>query len=361
MKSKFLTIALSAIILLSLSLGCSKQELAQPDPGKVIKLLITGATTEDLEFIYNDKIVATTIRPGQLSIEALLQVKESGPDLQVRKKGTTEILQQTKLAPAPYNQKVSIYYDGIKLYNGSTALTIKGYALSGELEFLMGSTVLYTGNGVINNSNSPINIPIDKGTTREVTIRKKGGTTILATKTINSDAKQSLNFFFDGVNLVNNVKLELPTNPANMLVSAKFETIFPLYFKNVDVDLVFFVKNTVSGTVVKTNPEIRFTIPVGQFNKIELPPLPGPSPQYVYSFDIYEKGTNTVPYTTTSTPFINALFPFKQNEGLYGGTIAFEGNKSMLLLIKDSRTLKTVLPRNSHLSGSIDDLSQYFQ
>ena len=360
MKSKFSTIAFSAIMLLSLSLGCSKQELAQPDPGKVIKLLIIGASTEDLEFIYNDKIVAATLRPGQLSLEALLQVKESGPDLQVRKKGSAEILQQTKLAPVPYNQQVSIYYDGTKLYNGSTALTIKGYAISGELEFLMGSTVLYTGTGVINTT-SPINIPIDKGTTREVTIRKKGETTVLATKTISSDAKQSLNFFFDGVNLVNNVKLELPANPANMFVSAKFETIFPLYFKNVDVDLVFFVKNTASGTVMKTSPEIRLTIPTGQFSKIELPPLPGPSPQYVYSFDIYEKGTNTVPYTTTTAPFINALFPFKQNEGLYGGTIAFEANKSMLLLIKDSRTLKTTLPRNSYLSGSIDDLSQYFQ
>jgi len=59
--------------------------------------------------------------------------------------------------------------------------------------------------------------------------------------------------------------------------------------------------------------------------------------------------------------FINALFPFKQNEGLYGGTISFESSKSMLLLIKDSRTIKNAVPRASYLSGSIDDLSQYFQ
>jgi len=256
---------------------------------------------------------------------------------------------------------MSIYYDGTKLYDGFTTLSIKGYALSGELEFLLGETILASGTGVINTSNNPSKIPIDKGTTREVIIRKKGETTNLATKTITSESSQSLTFFFDGTNLVNNVQLEAPVNPANMLISAKFETNFPAYFKNVDVDIVFYIRNTTAGTNTKTNPEIRFTIPNGQFSKIELPPLPGPSPEYVYSFDIYEKGTTTVAYTTTVAPFILATFPFKQNEGQLGNTIAFEAGKSMLLLIKDAKSLKTTVPRATSITGVITDLSQYFQ
>jgi len=361
MKAQFQTIVAAAFLLLSLSLGCTKQELAQPDQEKVIKLSIIGTSTDILEFIYNDKVVANNANTGGFSIQALLPVKDENSTIQVRKKGTVAILKTEKLLPAPFNQQMSIYYDGTKLYDGYTSLAIKGYALSGELEFLLGETILASGTGVINTTNNPSQIPIDKGTTREVIVRKKGETTILATKTITSAPTQSLTFFFDGTNLVNNVQLEAPVNPANMLVSAKFETNFAAYFKNVDVDLVFYIRNTTAGTNTKASPEIRFTIPNGQFSKIELPPLPGPSPEYVYSFDIYEKGTTTVPYTTTVAPFILATFPFKQNEGQLGGTIAFEPGKSMMLLIKDTKSLKTTLPRATAITGVITDLSQYFQ
>lgn len=361
MNAKYISKVIMVFLLLSLALGCSKQELAEPDPSKVIQLTVTGASAAKLEFIFNDKVVASTNTPGQVYIKTLLPISGQEADIQIRKAGTTEILQHKKLTAVPYNQEFSIYYDGTKLFDTSAAITIKGYAVSGELEFLLDGNVVYSGTGIINTSNNPILIPIDKGTTREVAIRQKGEIAILGTKTITSDPKQSINFFFDGTNLVNNVKLDAPVNPANMLISAKFESVFPMYFKNVDVDLVFYIRNTTANTNAKANPEIRFTIPKGQFAKIELPALPGPSPEYVYSFDIYEKGTTAIPYNSTSAPFITNGFPLKQNEGYSGSTISFEAGKSMLVLIKDARTLKTAAPRATYLSGIITDLSQYFQ
>lgn len=361
MNAKYTSKVILAFLLLSLTLACSKQELASPDPSKVIQLTITGASTANLEFIFNDKVVASTNAPGTVSVKTLLPISGQEADIQIREKGKTKILQHRKLTAVPYNQEFSIYYDGTKLFDTAIAVIIKGYAVSGELEFLLEGNVIYSGTGIINTTDNPVVIPIDKGTTREIAIRQKGETAILGTKTISSDPKQSIGLFFDGTNLVNNVQLEAPVNPANMLISARFESVFPAYFKNVDVDLVCYVRNTTANTNTKTNPELRFTIPKGQFAKIELPALPGPSPQYVYSFDIYEKGTNTVPYNSSSAPFIPNGFPLKQNEGFSGGTISFEAGKSMLVLIKDNRTIKTTVPRATYLSGVITDLSQYFQ
>jgi hypothetical protein len=346
--------------LIALSLSCRKAELLQPEPAKIIQLTVTGASDVALEYLYKDSIIAAP-PIGGINVKTLLSVNDQNATLKVRKKGTSEILLTKTITAVPFDQNISIFYDGTKIYNNSVSLGIKGYALSGELEFLLDGNVFLSGTGIVNKV-SPI--LIDKGTTREITVRKKGETAILFTQTIESaTTHQNIGFFFDGIKIVDNVKLTPPANPANMMISAKFETTFAPQFKNVDVDIVFYTRLKVLSTVsyaiagTKVMPEVRVTLlKDGSFNQIELPPLPDAG--YIYSFDIVEKGTNTVPYTTTSAPFVLAAFPFKPNEGRYG-EITFETGKSKLLVINDTKNVLATT-RSTYFSGKITDLSEYF-
>ena len=362
MKLKIFTLFfLSAVVALSLS--CRKVELLQPEQPKIIQLNITGTTNVDLEYLYKDSIIASTkAGTGGIGVKTLLAVQDQNSTLKIRNKTSAEILLTKTITAVPFDQNISIFYDGTKIYNNSVSLGIKGFALAGELEFLVDKNVFLSGTGIVDNV-SPI--LIDKGTTREITVRKKGETTILLTKTIESTTpRQNINFFYDGTKIVDNVKLDPPANAANMLVSAKFETLFTPQFKNVDVDLVFYTRLKPLSTAAyatagtKVMPELRVTLlKDGSFSQIELPPLPGAN--YIYSFDIVEKGTNTVPYTTTTAPFVLATFPFKPNEGRYG-EINFEAGKSKLFVINDTKNV-LANTRSTYFSGKITDLSQYFQ
>ena len=366
MKLKIFTLFFfSAVVALSFS--CRKAELLQPEPPKIIQLNITGSTAVDLEYLYKDSVIADTKAStgGGINVKTLLSVKDQNATLKIRKTGTTEILLTKTITAAPFDQNISFFYDGTKAYNSAISLGIKGYALSGELEFLLDGKVLSSGTGAVNKS---FFILIDKGTTREIQIRKKGETTILLTKTIESaTAQQNIGFFFDGTKIVDNVKLNPPASAANMMVSAKFETTFPNQFKGVDIDLVFYTRlssaaNTVVGT--KVMPEIRFTLPKdGSFNSIELPPLPGPN--YIYSFDIYEKGTNIEPYIPTS-PLVLTGYTLKPNEGRVTSAFAtdgfkFEAGKSKLFVITDAKTIVAPTKTTYVSGGKLTDLSQYFQ
>ncbi|MDR6786044.1 hypothetical protein ABIE26_004486 [Pedobacter africanus] len=371
MKHKIFTLVfLSAFVVLNIS--CSKKELAQPDPDKVIKLQIRGSSDVDLEYVYKDSVIATSlITSGKnISIDTRLLIKEEGATFQIRKKGSSEILQTKQLSSSPFIQNFTVFYDGIKVYDQAISLLIKGYALTGELEFLLDGNIILSKGGAVDSRSS---ILIDKGTSREIQIRKKGETTVLLKKTIESDIQQqNISFFFDGIKIVDNVQLDPPTNPANMMVRAKFETSFPNQFKKVDVDLVFYTRlKTASNTTVGTKviPEIRFTLPKdGSFNSIELPPLPGP--EYIYSFDIYEKGTNIEPYNPGS-PLTLTGYTIKPNEGRVTSAyvdypenrINFQAGKSNLLIFTDARILAVVAGTRSVFisGGKVTDLSQYFQ
>lgn len=357
MKLKIFTIFFFSA-LIALSLSCRKAELLQPEQPKVIQLSITGASDVALEYLYKDSIIATP-PVGSINVKTLLSVKDQSAILKVRKKGSTEILLTKTITAVPFDQNISLFYDGTKIYNSAISLVVKGFVVSGEIEFLLDGNLLSSGTSIVNNT---FFILIDKGTTREVTIRKKGTTEILFTKTIQSEiARQNIDFFFDGTKIADNVKLTPPANPANMMISAKFETIFAPQFKNVDVDIVFYTKPTsaaITTAGTKVTPELRLTLKKdGSFNSIELPPLPGAN--YIYSFDVFEAGTNNVPYTTTASPFVNAAFPFKQNEGRYG-SISFEANSSKLFIIKDTKNLAGAT-KSTYFSGAITDLSQYFK
>lgn len=363
METKIFTHSILAVVLL-LSLSCSKSELLESEPSRVIQFTLLGTSTVDLEYLYRDSVIATTnASNGGFNIKTLLSVKDSNTKLQVRKKGSTEIILSKDVMPAPFDQNVAIYYDGTKVYDQTISLLIKGYALTGELEFLLDGNVILSKSGAVDSRSS---ILIDKGTSREIQIRKKGETAILFSKNITStEASQTLNFFFDGTNIVDNVKLKSPVNPANMHVSAKFQSIYTtiVYYKPVDVDLVFYERNIATGVATKITPEIRFTLQAnGSFNDIELPALTNPK-DFVYSCDIVEKGTNNLPYTAAATvaPYVLASFAYQPNAGRLGNPIVFEAGTSKLLTIGDGRFLKTTTPRFTSYGITVTDLTQYFK
>lgn len=359
MKFKIFTFLFTAGLTLFFC-SCAKQQLAQPEQSKVIELTIGGNTTEPLEFLYKGAVIAETKNPGQIIVKSLLSFDGKDAELKIRKKGSTDILQSRPITSSPFAQTMNLYYDGSKIYNSTVSYQIKGYAITGDLEFLLDDKVILEGNSVIE---STFTVNIDNGTTREIKVRKKGESEILISKTVNSStALQSLKFFFDGTKIVDNVKLDPPANPANMAVSAKFETTLPDLFKGVDMDIVFYVYNTTTLQAEKVSPEIRVALPAnGTFSHtFELPPLPN-STEYVYTFDIYEKGTNTIPYNTESVPTKPARPSL--GAGSYGVPINSEPGGSKLWIIKDVmyRINFPVAKRGTYFSGSVTDLTQYFK
>ncbi len=365
MKAHLLKLYMVGLMLAAFFTACNKKELANPGQAKVVKLSINGSSTEQLEFIYKDEVIAATKNVGTITMDVLLSVSGQDAEVKIRKKGSTEILQSKPITNAPYSQHINIYYDGTKLYENAVLLLVKGYAISGELEFLVDGKLLSGGSGKIE---SRLMILMDKNGSRELTIRKKGETAVLFTKTIPANPEQqSLVFLFDGTNIVGNVELAPPSNPQNMIIRARFQTIFPLQFKNVDVDLVFYTRlrsaaNTVVGT--KVIPELRFRLPKdGSFNTLELPPLP--SPDLIYNFDIVESGTMLDPYVN-GTPLVLNGYSVKPNEGrttsqYVTDPIIFEAGKSKLLVLTDQRTLAPTLKAVYVSGGKVTDLSEYFQ
>lgn len=365
MKAHLLKLCMVCLILVAFFTACNKKELANPEQGKVVKLSINGSSTEPLEFIYKDEVIAATKNVGNITMDVLLSVSGQDAEVKIRKKGSTEILQSKPITNAPYSQHINVYYDGTQLYENAVSLLVKGYAISGELEFLVDGKLLSGGSTRIENR---LTILMDKNGTREFSIRKKGETAVLFTKTISaSPEQQSLVFLFDGTNIVDNVALTPPTNPQNMMISARFQTTFPLQFKNVDIDLVFYTRLRSAATTAvgtKVVPELRFRLPKdGSFQNLELAPLPAPG--YIYSFDIVESGTTLDPYIS-GTPLVLNGYSIKPNEGRATSQYAtdpiiFEAGKSKLLVITDQRTLA---PTNKAIyisGGKTTDLSEYFQ
>jgi hypothetical protein len=347
------------LFLLSLCFSCSKQEPLDTDPPHVINLMIMGSTTEDLEFIYKDSVIALGVaNNGQpFSFTTKLNAGNEGEVLKIRKKGSADILETRTIPRSPYDQTVKVYYDGSKIYTSSVAYQIKGYAMSGEIEFLLDGKVIASGTGIINNT---ISFGMDENSTREIQVRQKGETTYLLTKTIaSSPIQQSLKFFFDGIAIVDNVQLNPPVNPANMSITAQFKTTVPDMFLGGQVDVVFYMHNIVTGVYSKPSPEIRMTMPAdGSFANIELPALPNGT-DYDYRMVIYKKGTKDQPYDASSSGFPIIL----ENDGRYSSQLLFVAGQSNIWLINDSWSLDVTpdFELASYFGIGATDLSQYFQ
>ena len=339
--------------------SCAKQEVFTTPP-RIVKVIINGKTLEDIDYIYRDSVVGSSkAGPGGINVTMLLALGGNNDSISIVKRSTSDTLpRRLIIAPAPYEQVMTIYYDGTYMYDSMVPVQLKGYSLSGQLECKLDGKVLYTGTGAVNTT---LEIPINKNGPRTVQLFKAGNTTPLLSQAVEpSRSGQKINFFFDGTKIVENIKLTPPSNPANMMITAQFQTVLPQFFTNVDVDLVFYVKNTATSVATKANPEIRFTLPVdGSLRSIELPALPATT-GYVYSFDIFEKGTNNVPYNKTVPGFITGTFLFQENAGRYGD-FNLEAGTSKLWQIVDKKNLRATAPKGTYMSGIINDLSTYFQ
>ncbi|WP_133577448.1 hypothetical protein [Pedobacter metabolipauper] len=349
-----------------LTISCDKQEPLHADPPKVVRIRFAINTTKPLEFVYKDSVVAVGLvdnSGSNTSATTLLKIEGQNGEIQIREKGSVNIISTRAIETTPFEQAFAIYYDGSKIYNQLITYQVKGYASSGELEFLLDGNVIETASSAIDKT---LTVLINENTTRELQVRKKGTTDILITKILTSSptSGQSLSFFFDGTSMVDNIQINPPANMANMAINAQFKSTITstlgVFTGGNAIDLVFYTRNKTTNVIAKASPEIRITLPTnGDFASFELPPLPGAN--FEYKFDICARGLNSSPYDVSAA----AVKAIALNEGkstLAGTAIQFEAGQSKLFLIKDARQLRTSpAPISSIFIGQITDLSQYFK
>lgn len=367
---KYLILNIVGLILLLFS-ACEEGEQLEPVSPQVVKVALTGSTTKELEFIYKDNVVASQGVGTGFGSQVLLDVSGQDSEITVREKGSTVILNTWNVNPAIFSQTFSIFYDGTAAYDGVVRFKVKGFAMEGELEFLLDGNPLAEGSSKIDKI---LPIFINKTESRQLQVRKKGETTILLSKTVNGEPidGQSLTFLFDGTKIVDNIKIDPPANPDNMAISAQFTSTYNdpnsnvLYFTGGSkVDLVFYIRKKGMENYVriqpepKANPEIRIPLPLDGTNvSFELPPLANPDEEY--SVDICREGTEEIPYIRGAKAL--ALFPaIMANKGRYGSGIIFSKGSSKVLVIKDGNSIGTTpTPRHYIPIAKITDLSEYF-
>lgn len=371
MKKYFILNTVSLILLLFSA--CKEEEQLEPELPKVVKVTITGSTAKELEFIYNDNVVASWHVTSGFESKVLLEVSGQDSEITVREKGSTATLNTWNVSSAAFNQTFSIFYDGTAAYDGQVRFRVKGFAMEGELEFLLDGNLLAEGSAKIDQT---LPVFINKTEPRQLQVRKKGETTILISKAVNAEPidGQSLTFLFDGTKIVDNIQIDPPDNPDNMAISAQFTSTFNDPNSNVlsftggnKVDLVFYIRKKGMESRIRTqpepkaHPEIRIPLPTDGTNvSFELPPLANPDEEE-YSVDICRERTEEIPYIrgTKALPLFPAI---NANQGRYGSGIIFSKGSSKVLIIKDGFAIGTTpTPRHYIPIAKITDLSDYFQ
>lgn len=346
-KYSFFTLLISTLAFLS----CKKQTTLNQDLGKAVQLSINGSSPDSLEYLINDKVVAVSPSSvgGAFQIKALFSVKGDQQELQIRKKGSTEIIQSKTIPGMPFNQSVNCYYDGIKLYDQSVLVTVKAYAEgTSVLDFILDGKVI--GSGRASGFPTNLSVILDKGETREVQIRKQGETNVLLSKTITDAVGQKLSFYYDGTKILN-LNVPAPANPLHMGVAAKFETTLGSIYQG-PVDFVFFTSS--AGNITPAN--LRISIPAdGSFSEaIALPPLSDPVND-AYLLRIYKSGTADISYNTDAD-----FKPVKQADYYFN----FTPGISLLFVLKDQKVVKTTgTPASRGTTYSLigTDISQFFR
>lgn len=371
---KINTYCLPFFILLALVFNaCKKQELFDSSPSRIINVTLSGSSTKNLEFVFQDKVVAKwDVTGGNRDNSIMLDLAgDAEGEIEIREMGTTEVITTRTIKTSPFKQNLSLYYDNGKIYNNMVFYNIKGYVMSGQLEFVVDGKVLAEGSLAVD---MRLDILFNEGENKELHVRVKGETEPRITIPI--DASQSegdIRFFFDGTVMIEDLpELTAPYDIANMAINAQFNSNFSdiaTFNGDAEVDLVFYIRSSPtnnSGTV--TDPGIRITVPTdGTFVNFELPPLPNSTS--VYTFDICKKGTDTTPY---SNWLAEASYPPEQSKGRYGSLDLkngfsdsrkyFEAGSSHLLLLAPSASTQRTPTRVRMVYGEVDqNLAQYFQ
>lgn len=358
------SVFLTFIALVGLLTGCTKQQLVDNSYPNVVNLLFTVNSSVELEFVYRGSVLVSTNADGNLTLSKALDVEGQSEELQARELESKKVVATYEVTASPAEQSLTLYYDGTQAYDALINYTIRGYAMSGTLEFVVDGEVLEEGTTAINKS---LSIYLNEGDSKELQVRVKGETAPLITEILDTAADgKSLQFFFDGTAMIDQIpELTPPTDPANMAIHAQFNPDFQdfaIFSGDAEVDLVFYIRNA-AGEV--SNPGIMVTAPTdGTFVTFELPPLPGENT--VYTFDIRKKGSDAMVYSDFS---LVSLFPPEQSKGRYGEVNFgmeydpkyFEAGTSKLLLLGPAQSLKTTNPRARFVFGKVvQDLSQYF-
>jgi hypothetical protein len=352
MMKKIAQYFLTLMAILITVAGCSKQESAAVIPRVVELTLAVNIIGVDTLEVVSDGGVAASGSQGIYAI-ILVPVRGKAGEVQIRKKGAKDILKTITVQPLPFKQSVTLYYDGSEIHEQAVSLTIKGYATSATLEFLANGYVIGSGTGPVSLTKQ---IGIEEGKTQTIQIRIKGATDILATKVLaSSPAAQSMQFYYDGTALVNDLIFPSPANPASMRVSAKFQTTLPDVYTG-PADLLFFSYATNSGTsgAVVTVPEIRIPLPEnGAFStSFELPALPT---GYSYAFKVVKRSTADMPYNA-----VNELMPVRAYAPV---VVNFVSGGSQMWIIADRKQVRNVTAptvKGTTFISSYTDLSQYF-
>ncbi|TBO44399.1 hypothetical protein [Pedobacter kyonggii] len=362
----FLYIACLALFMTA----CKKQEPLIADATKVVKLQINGSTATEIEFLYNGKIILTQPANNAGFVQTVqLPITGQDDEIQIREKGSANVIATRKVKPSPYNQ--TLIYEGGKIYDRLVNLRIKGYATSGELEFVMDGKILGEGSMAIDQS---YQIYLNEGDKKELQVRLKGETNVLAKRNIDATTdEQRLSFFFDGTSIFDQIPtLTPPKNPNNMSVTATFSSLYtaagsvPMFTGQAEVDIVFFM--TDGSDVVRPDPEIRITVPTdGKFVTFELPPLPN---GLYYTYDIYKKGSTELPYKdfdlTGGNVALNEGRLGQMSFGSFMDPYYFKAGSSKLILLQDEAQGFNSFPPNysdyfNVVWGRSQDLSEYFQ
>lgn len=352
-KSNKIMLVLTAGIISLFLFSCKKQEKVVPDPPNIINLQIDGSTVNDaLQFVKDGRVIAEAPKNSSgFSISAKVILNGPEAEIQIRKKGETNIIATRKIVADKFNQVIRCYYDGEKAYDETIILKIRGYSAIAVLEVLMDGRVIAEGNAGI--SPEQINVGFEPGQKHLIQIRKKGESSILLSKEISpEEAKKPLKFYYDGFTVRESINFPAPVNPANMLFIAKFTSVVNVY--NGPIDILFF-----SGTSTKlyehTSTNIRVEIPTdGTFsNAIELPPA---APGLNYSYKLVKRGTSSdLPYILT-----NELLPIRP-ESSYR-SVEFRAGYPLMADIVDRKDVRTsgVITKGTNFVTIEKDLKFFF-
>lgn len=336
--------------------GCKKQELAEPKAVKIVNLQIRGSKgkTDTLEFVKGNNVIAQASNDDdRFNLPGIkVSVEDDNSSLIVRLKGHNEILATRKISADHYDQIINCYYDGEKVYGNSVNLKISGYASSGILSVFLDGRLLASGTGT--ELSSTISLGVDDGKNRQIQVKKQGETAVLLTKEILSDQiNQSLAFYYDGTTIFDKIDIGQPVNPANMLLSVKFNSKVSVYQGPADM----VVLKEKAGVYTPTSLRIELGAD-GSFSKaVELPSLSAEAGTN-YFIKIVKRGTNDeLPYDLT-----NSTKPTKPESGRK--LVTFIPGGSSILVITDEKVETTIGPatrRGTVINMIVADIAQYFK
>lgn len=343
--------------------GCKREELAEHYASQIINLKIKGTTllTEPLEFVKNGVVFAETMsNSAEYEVSAKISIAGPMAEIQLRRKSDKQVIATKTVTNKLFNQELTCYYDGKQVYDALVKIEFKGYSGGNELEFMLDGVLLGSGTGTEFPS---LTVVLNKENKRQIQIRKKGDSKILLDYVVLAEVPlQKLVFYYDGTQLLDKIELATPENKANMLVSVSYKSNVAVF--SGPADLVFY-KGSMYDNVNFYSPT-EFRIPLnsdGSFSKnFELPALSleDIEAKLKYGFKLVKRGTLVdLPYDIT-----NELKPILPLSGFYVNPIEFTAGGAMILVISDSKTVKTTgLPssRGTLFGVNSTDISAFFK